>query len=94
VGEVRGEGLLAAVEMVANKTTGEAFEGGDIGAYCQQRCQENGLIVRAVAGSAIAFCPPLIISEQQINELIEKFSKALDETFDYVAKDKLIRVRL
>jgi len=51
VGEVRGEGLLAAIEMVADKETDEAFKGGAVGAYCQQRCQEHGLIVRAVAGS-------------------------------------------
>ena len=80
VGEVRGKGLLAAVEMVANKSSGQAFSDGAVGAYCQQRCQEHGLIVRAVAGSSIAFCPPLIISKLQIDELIQKFSKALDET--------------
>ena len=90
VGEVRGKGLLAAIEMVANKTTGQAFKRGAIGAYCQQRCQEHGLIVRAVAGSSIAFCPPLIISEAQVDELIEKFSKALDETLKYVAKECLL----
>ena len=83
VGEVRGKGLLAAIEMVADKTTGKPFEGGVMGAYCQQRCQEHGLIVRAVAGSSIALCPPLIINEQQVDELIEKLAKALDETERY-----------
>jgi len=83
VGEVRGEGLLAAIEMVANKDTGEAFDGGAVGAYCQQRCQEHGLIVRAVAGSSIAFCPPLIITQQQVDELIQKARRALDDTLVY-----------
>ena len=74
---------MAAIEMVANKDTGEAFEGGAVGAYCQQRCQEHGLIVRAVAGSSIAFCPALIITQQQVDELIQKARRALDDTLVY-----------
>ena len=89
-GEVRGSGLLAAIEMVANKTNGQAFKGSTVGAYCQQRCQEHGLIVRAVAGSSIAFCPPLIISEAQVDELIQKLGKALNETLDYVVSEGLL----
>ena len=87
VGEVRGRGLLAAIEMVANKNTGKPFEGGAVGAFCQQRCQEHGLIVRAVAGSSIALCPPLTITEKQVDELFEKIVKALDETFLFVTKN-------
>jgi len=90
VGEVRGKGLLAAVELVANKRSGEAFEGGMVGAFAQQACQENGLIVRAVAGSSIAFCPPLIITEQQIDEMIDIFDKSLNETLDFVVKGRLL----
>jgi len=89
VGEVRGEGLLAAIEMVADKETDEAFKGGAVGAYCQQRCQEHGLIVRAVAGSSIAFCPPLIITQQQVDELIQKAERALDDTLVYVRSANL-----
>ena len=77
---------MAAIEMVANKDTGEAFEGGAVGAYCQQRCQEHGLIVRAVAGSSIAFCPPLIITPQQVDELINKVTAALDDTLAFSGK--------
>ena len=90
VGEVRGKGLLAAVELVANKRSGQAFEGGMVGAFAQQTCQENGLIVRAVAGSSIAFCPPLIITEQQIDEMIDIFDKSLNETLDFVVKGRLM----
>ena len=75
VGEVRGRGLIAAVETVANKTTGESFAASAaIGAYLERTCLDNGLIVRGVAGSSIAFCPPLIITESQIDEMIEKFA--------------------
>ena len=82
MGEVRGVGLIAAVELVADKTTRRAFEGGKVGAHAQMRAQENGLIVRAVAGSSLAVCPPLIITETQVDELVSKLTRAIDETQD------------
>ena len=90
VGEVRGKGLLAAVELVANKTSRQAFEEATIGAFAQQSCQNNGLIVRCVAGSSIAFCPPLIITIDQADEIIVKFVKSLSETLDFAVKEKLL----
>jgi len=84
VGEVRGVGLIAAVELVANKQTGTAFQDGRVGAYAQSRCQENGLILRTVAGSSLAICPPLIITEAEIDELIQQLMTSLDETLAYV----------
>lgn len=90
VGEVRGAGLIAAVEMVANKASGQSFDGGAVGAFAQQACQDNGLIVRAVAGSSIAFCPPLIITEAQVDEMLDKFSRALDSTLDFVQREGLL----
>ncbi len=92
VGEVRGRGLIAAVEMVANKKTAQAFEDGSVGAFAQKACQDNGLIVRAVAGSSIALCPPLIITESQVDEMIEALGRALDASLDYAAsKDSGLR---
>ena len=91
VGEVRGSGLLGALELVANKQTGEAFASGAIGAYAQKAAQDQGLIIRAVAGSSIGFCPPLIITTEQIDEMMEKFSIALDKTLDYCNQEKLLR---
>jgi len=90
VGEVRGKGLIAAVELVADKATGKAFEGATVGNFCQQACQNHGLIVRSVAGSSIAFCPPMIVTEAQIDELVEKFSRALDDTTNFVVNKNLL----
>lgn len=92
VGEVRGKGLIAAIELVANKETAQAFEGGAVGAFAQKACQDNGLIVRAVAGSSVALCPPLIITEAQIDEIIEAIGIALDQTLDFVKKEGLLAV--
>jgi 4-aminobutyrate--pyruvate transaminase len=83
VGEVRGCGLLAGVELVANAETGEAFNASaEIGTYCNSRAEEHGLIVRAI-GDTISFCPPLIISAEEIEEMISRFTRALDDTLDY-----------
>ena len=90
VGEVRGAGLIAAIELVANKTTRQAFEGGDVGKFVQQACQDNGLIIRVMAGSTVAFCPPLIINQAQVDELIEKMSSALEQTLDFVTRGNLL----
>ena len=41
-------------------------------------CQEHGLIVRALAGDTVAFCPPLIVNESEIDEIWKRFGAALD----------------
>lgn len=66
VKEVRGVGLLAGVELLPKH-----------GAECARLAEEEGLIVRAI-GDTIAFCPPLIISEAEIQELLARFQKALN----------------
>jgi adenosylmethionine-8-amino-7-oxononanoate aminotransferase len=90
VGEVRGSGLIGALELVANKETGEPFVGGAVGGYAQKMAQDNGLLIRTVAGSCLGFCPPLIITNQQIDEMIEKVAIALDATLDYCKAEKLL----
>lgn len=90
VGEVRGKGLIGAVELVADKASGRAFADGQVGAFAQRACQNEGLLLRAVAGSSVAFCPPLIVEKQQIDEMMEKFAKALAATLDFVKKENLL----
>ena len=89
VGEVRGKGMIAAIELVANKQTGLAFANGLVGNFAMQACQNNGLICRAVAGSSLAFCPPLIVTETQIDEMIEKIAISLTQTLDFVSREGL-----
>jgi 4-aminobutyrate--pyruvate transaminase len=80
VGEVRGIGLVGAVELVRNRATKEGFDPKQgVGVYLSRRAQEHGLIVRAMVDN-IAFTPPLIITETQVDEMIDKFGRALDDT--------------
>ncbi len=90
VGEVRGKGMIAAIELVANKQSGLAFTNGLVGNFAMQACQNNGLICRAVAGSSLAFCPPLIVTEAQIDEMIEKIAISLTQTLDFVSREGLM----
>jgi len=73
---------------VANKKTGEPFKDGAVGSYAMQVCQNNGLICRTVAGSSLALCPPLIVTEAQIDEIVEKMRVSLDQTLAYVSPSR------
>jgi len=82
VGEVRGMGLVAGVELVKDKATGEAFDPAlGVGPFCNDRAEEHGLIIRAI-GDTMSFCPPLIISKDEIEEMIARFRLALDDTME------------
>ena len=81
VGEARGVGLVAGIELVKDKETKENFEPyGKIGMLLADACQKNGLIVRAI-GDVIAICPPLIITESQIDELFDILEASIEEVF-------------
>ena len=89
VGEARGMGMIGAVELVADKEQRTPFT-ANVAAYCQKRCEEGGLILRALGGNAVAMCPPLIITREQIDELFAVLTKALDETLDYARAEGLL----
>jgi len=90
VGNSRAKGLIGAVELVADKETKRAFDASQgVGAAAQNNAQKHGLIVRAMGGDIVAFCPPLIIDEAQINEMFDKFEKGLDDTEAWISKEGL-----
>ncbi|KAA2214005.1 aminotransferase [Teichococcus oryzae] len=77
VGDVRGAGLMFAVELVADPATRAGFEPvGRIGARFDAEALNNGLIIRPM-GDAIALCPPLIIDAGGVDELLERFDLSL-----------------
>ncbi len=89
VGECRGVGLVGAIEMVKNKATKESFDPKQLlGAYCVGRAQQHGLIIRPL-GDAVAFCPPLIITKDQVVDMFARFEKALEETAAHVKANGL-----
>jgi 4-aminobutyrate--pyruvate transaminase len=85
VGEVRGVGLIAAVELVADKATKARFDPvGKAGAPLFGFGHEHGVIVRAI-GDQIAFCPPMIIRPDEVIEMVARFERALADTAAHLA---------
>ena len=90
VGNTRGVGLIGGVEVVADRDTKRAFDAKHlVGANVVANAERNGLILRALPGDSIALCPPLIITDDEIDMLFERLTKALDTTLDWVTKNGL-----
>ena len=71
VGEADGVGLIGAIQLVKSKAPREFFDPTQaVAAYFAGRAQEHGLIVRPLFGDRVALCPPLVIGEEQIDEML------------------------
>ena len=80
VGQIRGRGLIAGLELVKNKATRERFDPvGKVGTICRDHCFENNIIMRAT-GDAMLLSPPLVITKEEIDILMEKAKMCLDLT--------------
>ena len=78
--------MIAGVELYKDPKNKTPFEEvGKAGKLLSDICQSNGLIVRPILDT-IALCPPLIISEKEIDELTEKLRKSLQEAKDHFTK--------
>jgi 4-aminobutyrate--pyruvate transaminase len=79
VGEVRGVGLIAAIELVLDKKRKvAATTPGDVGSIASRLLHERGIIVRNV-DDALSICPPLIVNKDQIDELIDGITGMLHD---------------
>jgi len=90
VGEARGLGLIGGIEMVAGKGNKLSFDPQHgVGARAVRFAEEEGLIVRAVAGDILTLSPPLVINATEIEELFDRLTRALDKTLDWVTREGL-----
>jgi putrescine aminotransferase len=84
VGDVRGLGLVAGIELVRDRDTKELY---DVTVGVARRiwldALEQGVIVRPLPGDVVAICPPFVISEQQIDQI----ALVLDKAIARVAKE-------
>jgi putrescine aminotransferase len=82
VGDVRGRGMLAAVELVTDKEAKTPLPGAaEPGRRIFDRAWDNGLIIRAFAQGVLGFAPPLCCTEADIDAIIERTRTVLDLTF-------------
>jgi L-2,4-diaminobutyrate transaminase len=88
VGEVRGVGLLAAVEFAADKRARAPFESGlKIGQRVAASCLEHGMIARAMPhGDTLGFAPPLVLSKDEADIIVDISKKAIEQVWQAVAR--------
>ncbi|MFT3688366.1 aspartate aminotransferase family protein [Paenirhodobacter sp.] len=77
VGEVRGVGLIAAIELVDDKAAKTVRKTGELGSAAFAAMLRNGLIVRNI-GDSIGLCPPMILTEAQADEMFDIIARSLD----------------
>lgn len=89
VGEVRGIGLLAAVECVADKNRKLRFDPNlKVGGRLAAACVANGVIARGMPHSdALGFAPPLIITRDEVDEVVALTRKAVDQVTDELVRE-------
>ncbi len=80
VGQARGVGLIGALELVRDKALRLSHDPqAMVAARVAERAQAHGVILRNMLGDAIAFSPPLVINEAEVDEMFARFEAALDE---------------
>lgn len=88
VGEVRGVGMIAAIELVLDKDARTAFDKpGQLGAMANKSAEQNGIISRNM-GDALAFCPPLIVENSDIDFMVDMTRMSLDEVHSSVKQGR------
>jgi 4-aminobutyrate--pyruvate transaminase len=93
VGEVRGTGLIAAMELVADKAKHGNFDPlATIGIRWMKLCEQNGVILRSVANDSLCFSPPLVITEAEIDTMLDRVSESLDELTVQLRRERITLV--
>ncbi|HEY6434108.1 MAG TPA: aspartate aminotransferase family protein [Acetobacteraceae bacterium] len=93
VGEVRGVGLIAAIELVADKEKHQNFDPkGKIGGRWVKLIEQNGVIARTVPGEVLCISPPLIISTAEIDEMLDRIGNSLDELTVQLRRERITLV--
>jgi L-2,4-diaminobutyrate transaminase len=84
VGDVRGAGLLACVEFVARRSGPRLFDPAlQVGQRIAAACRDEALIVRPLPdGDIVGFSPPLVITRPEVDEVVERFRRAVVRVTD------------
>ncbi|PVA05920.1 aspartate aminotransferase family protein [Thalassorhabdomicrobium marinisediminis] len=93
VGEAKIVGMMGSIALTPHKDSRAAFaaEAGTVGLHCRTRCFANGLVMRHV-GDRMIIAPPLVITKDEIDTLIERAVTSLDETYDLIRAEGLYKV--
>ena len=90
VGEIRGTGMIGAVELVADKATKTNFDPAlKMGPRMAKLCEAHGIISRGLPNDSMAFSPPLIMTEGEVKTMLDRFEAALDELTVQIRRERL-----
>ncbi len=91
IGEAKIMGMMASVALTPNKETRAKFDApvGTAGFICRDRCFANNVIMRSV-GDRMIISPPLTITKDEIDILLARARKSMDETYERLKADGLI----
>ncbi|MEY9627249.1 aspartate aminotransferase family protein [Sinorhizobium fredii] len=83
VGDVRGRGMLAAIELVTDKERKTPLPAAaEPARRIFDRAWDNGLVIRAFANGVLGYAPPLCCTEDEIDAIVERTRMTLDETLE------------
>jgi adenosylmethionine-8-amino-7-oxononanoate aminotransferase len=83
VGDVRGRGMLAAIELVTDKKLKTPLPAeADAGRRIFDRAWANGLVIRAFNSGVLGYAPPLCCTDEDIDGIIERTRMTLDQTLE------------
>ncbi|MCS7269191.1 MAG: aminotransferase [Geminicoccaceae bacterium] len=87
VGEARGIGLIGGLEIVEDKRSKRQFpQEAKAAVRIVGKILEQGLILRPLPGDVIGICPPLIVTESEIDELFDRLERGLDAALPAMAE--------
>ncbi len=90
VGEVRGIGMIGAFELVADRDARRNFEPAQkMAARLVKLGEAHGIISRGLPSDTVAFSPPLIMTESEVDEMLDRMARALDELTVQVRRESL-----
>jgi 4-aminobutyrate--pyruvate transaminase len=90
VGEVRGVGLVAGIELMADRESRTAFDPArKVGPRIAALAEAEGLIIRAM-GDTLAICPPLVITEGELEDMISRLGRAMTKGLDWARAEGLV----
>jgi putrescine aminotransferase len=92
VAEANIVGMMGSIVLSPDKSARAPFaaDAGTVGMYCRTNCFANGLVMRHV-GDRMIISPPLIVTKSDIDVMIERAVKSLDQTYDAIKKDGLFK---
>lgn len=92
VGEAKIVGMMGSIALTPHKASRAKFaaDAGTVGLHCRTRCFANGLVMRHV-GDRMIIAPPLVITEGEVDTLVERAVQSLDETYDLIRAEGLYK---